>query len=53
MEELCYTVRFGIFKSLEDRHENGKGNKGDDQSICASASEYAFKKVVKGEVNLK
>ena len=41
-----------FFVYFRDRPENGKGNKGDVESICAKVTKHASKKMAKSEANL-
>ena len=48
--ELFTKISFFVY--FRDRPENGEGNKGDVESICAKVIKHASKKVAKAKANI-
>ena len=45
-------TKTSIFVYFRDRPENGEGNKGDVERMCAKVTKHASKKVAKAEASL-
>ena len=45
-------TKTSFFVYFRDRPENGEGNKGDVESICAKVTKHASKKVAKAKANI-